>query len=240
MRYAVLGDIHGNLEALNAVLADAQETGAEKTVCVGDIVGYGANPKECLDLMRGRNTAVVAGNHDWAVVDRVSIDYFNADARDSIEWTRRQLTDSDLQYLDEMALVKTVEDITLVHSSPFAPDYFDYVMTRYDVELAFDHQETRACFIGHSHVPVMFLDTAPVEYCLREELELPPDRRALINVGSVGQPRDLDPRACYVIYDTGEQKVYLRRVDYDCQAASQRMVMAGLPTTNAVRIVLGR
>ncbi len=240
MRYIVLGDIHGNLEALTAVLADAGEAGFDRVLCVGDIVGYGANPKECIEVVRDCDALVVAGNHDWAVLDKVSIDYFNADARDSIEWTREQLSAADLEYLDAAKLIEVVQEVTLVHSSPFSPEYFDYLQTLYDVQLAFDHLATRLCFVGHSHWPVMFLNTTPVDYFLREEFELPPDRRAVVNVGSVGQPRDSDPRACYFIYESEQQTIYLRRVDYDLHPASEKILAAGLPATNARRIVLGR
>ncbi len=240
VRYGVLGDIHGNLEALNGVLSDAQEAGVEKLLCVGDVVGYGASPKECLDLVRRREAVIVAGNHDWAAADRVGLEYFNADARDSIEWTRDQLSKPEVEYLGGLPLLIAHEDITLVHSSPFSPEYFDYLQTLYDVRLAFDHMRTRICFVGHSHVPVMFLSTDPVDYFLRPELDLPPDKHVIINVGSVGQPRDLDPRACYAVYDTEKARVSIRRVEYDMHAASERMVAAGLPLTNAARIVLGR
>ncbi|MHC4480649.1 MAG: metallophosphoesterase family protein [Planctomycetota bacterium] len=240
MRYAVLGDIHGNLQALRGVLADAEEAGGERILCVGDIVGYGADPRECLQAMREVEALVVAGNHDAASAGRFSVEYFNADARDSIEWTMRQITDEDRSYLDSLELVQVVDEVTLVHSSPFSPEYFDYIQTLYDVELAFDHLATRVCFVGHSHVPVMFRDTEPVDYFLEPDYELPPERRVIVNVGSVGQPRDLDPRACYVIYDTEEGRISIRRVDYDLHSASEKMVAAGLPSTNAARIVLGR
>jgi diadenosine tetraphosphatase ApaH/serine/threonine PP2A family protein phosphatase len=240
VRYAVLGDIHGNLEALRSVLTDAEAQGATEVLCVGDVVGYGASPAECLRLVRERARLVVAGNHDWATVGKISVDYFNADARDSVEWTRSQLGADGFEYLDGLPLTAALDEVTLVHSTPFSAEYFDYIQTRYDVELAFDHLETQLCFVGHSHVPVMFLDTEPVDYFLMPELQLEPDRRAIVNVGSVGQPRDLDPRACYCIYDTEEQKVSVRRVDYDLHAASSRMAAAGLPSTNAARIVLGR
>ncbi len=240
MRYGVFGDIHGNLEALLCVLADAEEQGAERLLCVGDLVGYGADPSEVIERMRERDALVVAGNHDWAAVDKISVDYFNADARDSIEWTRRNLSSDELDYIRSLELTAAVDGITLVHSSPFSPEYFDYIQTRYDVQLAFDHLDGEICFVGHSHVPVMFVDTDPVDYFLQPELDVPPQNRVIVNVGSVGQPRDLDPRACYVIYDTDERRVYMRRLDYDLHAASERMVAAGLPATNAARIVLGR
>jgi diadenosine tetraphosphatase ApaH/serine/threonine PP2A family protein phosphatase len=240
LRYAVLGDIHGNLEALTLVLADAAQCGAEQLLCVGDVVGYGANPCECIGLMREHGVTVVAGNHDCAATGALSVDYFNADARDSIRWTRKQLGRNDLAYLRGLELVEVLEPVTLVHSTPFSPEYFDYIQTLYDVQLAFDHLGTQLCFVGHSHVPVIFLDTSPPSYFLKPELELPSDTRAIVNVGSVGQPRDLDPRACYVLYDGEERKLEVRRVEYDLHTASQRMAAAGLPATNSARIVLGR
>ena len=240
MLYAVLGDIHGNIEALQGVLADAREQGVERFLCAGDVVGYGASPRECLAAVAELGPIVVAGNHDWAALGKVNIDYFNADARDSIEWTREQLTQSDLDYLDSLELVCTADGATVVHSTPFSPEYFDYIQTLYDVQLAFQHMETSFCFVAHSHVPVMFLDTDPVEYFLKDEFQLPPERRSIINVGSVGQPRDLDPRACYALYDSVELSITLRRVEYDLHRASERMITAGLPMTNSTRIVLGR
>jgi len=240
VRYAILGDIHSNLEALDGVLADAQAAGADQVLCVGDVVGYGANPRECVDLMRELRIAVVAGNHDWATADRMALEYFNSDARDSIEWTRQQLQPEDAAYLNRLPLVHVLDETTLVHSSPFSPEYFDYLQTIYDVELAFDHLETSVCFVGHSHVPVFFVDTSPVDYFLRPELDIPPDQRLIVNVGSVGQPRDLDPRACYALYDTDARRVQLRRVEYDLQSASARIAAAGLPVANSNRIMLGR
>ncbi len=127
-----------------------------------------------------------------------------------------------------------------VHSTPFSPEYFDYIQTLYDVQLAFQHMETSFCFVAHSHVPVIFIDTDPVDYFGKDEFQLPPERRAIINVGSVGQPRDLDPRACYVLYDSVELTVKFKRVEYDLHQAAARMITAGLPMTNSTRIVLGR
>jgi diadenosine tetraphosphatase ApaH/serine/threonine PP2A family protein phosphatase len=240
VRYGILGDIHSNLEALDGVLADVQTAGADRVLCVGDVVGYGANPRECIELMREQAAAVVAGNHDWASADRMGLEYFNSDARDSIEWTREQLRAEDAQYLGGLPLTDVHDEITLVHSTPFSPEYFDYVQTLYDVEVAFDHLRTRVCFVGHSHVPVMFVDRDPVDCFLEPELDLPRGRRLIVNVGSVGQPRDQDPRACYALYDTEEKHVQIRRVEYDRYAASARMVAAGLPVTNSNRIILGR
>jgi len=238
--YAVLGDIHGNLHALEAVLEDLREAGAERVLCVGDIVGYGANPRECVAAVRGLDAEVVAGNHDWAVLDKIGIECFNADARDSVLWTRRRLQEEDFAYLDSIRLVSVLDGITLVHSSLFSPEYFDYMFTLFDVQLAFNHQQTPICFVGHSHVPAMFTATQPINCFLAPEFELEQNQKAIVNVGSVGQPRDLDPRACYVLYESERRLVRMRRVEYDVQAAADQIEAAGLPATNAARILLGR
>jgi predicted phosphodiesterase len=238
--YAVLADIHGNLHALNAVLDDIQSQGADEIVCLGDIVGYGAYPKQCTEVVRDLCPVTVAGNHDWGVVGKVDIEYFNADARDSVEWTREQVAGQHVEYLRNLGLLKVLDDLTIVHSSLFAPEYFDYIQTLYDVQLNFKHLGTAIGFVGHSHVPVMFLDTDPVDCFLEQEFCLPPGKRALVNVGSVGQPRDLIPLASYALYDSGARKVRMQRVEYDVQAAAQDIINAGLPTTNAARLILGR
>lgn len=240
MRYAVIADIHSNLQALQAVLDDIEEMGADRMFCVGDVVGYGADPAECVGILREIEPTIVAGNHDWAVTGRSNIEYFNADAHDSVLWTREQLTQEDIDYLDGMSLVETVGDIVLVHSSTMAPEHFDYIRTLYDVQLTFEHLAGEIAFVGHSHVPVMFTETNPPECFLLSEYKLVPGLRTVVNVGSIGQPRDLDSRACYAIYDSDEQTVYMRRVEYDVITAAERITAAGLPPTNAARIALGR
>ena len=240
MLYAILGDIHGNIHALRAVLDDAERAGAERFLCLGDVVGYGAHPSECISVVRELGALTVAGNHDWGAIGKVDVRYFNADARDSIDWTRRQLSNEECEHLDNLELVATADDVTIVHSSLFAPDYFDYINTLYDVHLNFKHLSTRICFVGHSHVPVMFLDTEPAAVFLEPEYKVPEDRRLVVNVGSVGQPRDHLNLASYALYDSDERKVSMRRVDYDCQSASQDILDAGLPPTNATRILIGR
>ncbi len=240
MLYALLGDIHSNLHALQAVLDDLEEAGVERVLCVGDLVGYGAFPNECIELTRELDPLAVAGNHDWAVVEKIGRDYFNADARDSIKWTCGQITEANRAYLNSLELVETIDDVTIVHSTLFSPEYFDYLQTLYDVKLCFDRLETSICFCGHSHVAVMFTDTQPVDCFLEPDYDVPEDRKMIVNVGSVGQPRDLDPRACYVLYDEEAGTISLRRVEYDIHAASEAIAEAGLPSTNAARLVLGR
>jgi diadenosine tetraphosphatase ApaH/serine/threonine PP2A family protein phosphatase len=182
----------------------------------------------------------VAGNHDWAVLGKVSAEYFNSDARDAVEWTRGEITDDHREKLAALPLQRVTNGITLVHSNPFAPDFFDYIQTHYDVQLTFDNLRTHVGFVGHSHVPVMFANTMPVSCFLVPEYQVEPETRIVVNVGSVGQPRDLDPRACYVVYDDEEETVSMRRVEYNIHAAAEAIEAAGLPPTNAARLSMGR
>jgi len=240
VRYAVIGDIHGNLPALEAVLADIRREGVDQILCVGDVVGYGANPRECLHVMMERECPVVAGNHDFGAVGRVDLTYFNADARDAIEWTREQLDQQERAYLSGLPLIVTLDDISLVHSTPYFPEDFPYIQTVYDAALAFGKLESRLAFVGHSHVPIIFVDSDPVDYFLVSEFDIPPGERVIVNVGSVGQPRDLDPRACYVILDTDLDRISVHRVQYNVKEAAARICAAGLPRTNAQRLAWGR
>lgn len=240
MRYAVLGDIHANLQAFSAVLEDMVEMDVERVLCVGDLVGYGAHPGECMQIMDDLDALTVAGNHDWAVAGRMNVEYFNADARDAVEWTRSRISQEQVERLAELPLCAVVDGIMLVHSNPFAPEFFDYIQTHYDVQLTFEHLQGRIGFVGHSHVPVMFANIEPVSCFLSEEYVLDPDVRVVVNVGSVGQPRDMDPRACYVVYDSDEGVVIMRRVEYDIHGAMQSIKDVGLPPTNGARLLLGR
>jgi len=241
LRYAVIADIHANLHAFEAVLDDMKTQSIDRVLCLGDIVGYGANPVECLEIVRGFDAPlVVAGNHDWAVVGQVSVEYFNADARESVDWTRAQLSDEDVEYLKALELLEIDSNITIVHSNTFDPSYFDYIQTLYDVELTFQHMATRVGFVGHSHVPLMITDENDYECFLNEQHHMQPGVRLVVNVGSVGQPRDMDTRACYAVYDDEHADVCLRRVDYDVHAAAACIQEAGLPPTNAARLLLGR
>ncbi len=240
MLYAILADIHGNLHALDAVLSDATSQGVEGVLCLGDVVGYGAYPEECIDRVRETGATVVGGNHDWGVIGKVDIDYFNAEARASILWTRERLSDDYREFLESLQLVETLGEITLVHSGLFAPEYFEYIYTFYDVHLNFSHQNTKVCFIGHSHWPNVFLDTLPNDCFLDSEFTVPADSRALVNVGSVGQPRDNNWRAAYCLYDSDRHHARIRRIEYDVQSASDAIIDAGLPPTNSTRLHLGR
>jgi len=240
LRYAVLADIHGNFHALDAVLRAIKDEGVETIVCVGDVAGYAAMPRECLQAIRELAACVVAGNHDFGVVGRVDLLYFNADARDAIEWTKDQLAEDEQRYLGTLPLVAQFQNACLVHSTPYFPEYFSYIQTLYDASLAFKAMERPLGFVGHSHVPIAFTDTDPIDDFILAEFDIPQDQKMIVNVGSVGQPRDMDHRACYVVVDQEQRKVFMRRVDYNVDAAAEAILKAGLPATNAQRLFLGR
>lgn len=240
MRYAVLSDIHGNLEALRAVLADAADR-ADDILCLGDVVGYGADPGPCVDLVGARARAVVAGNHEHAVVGRLDLSWFNRYARAAAEWTREQLDPNCAAYLDALPLTAAVEDATLVHASPRQPQEWDYLVAEDDGLAAFAAFDTRVCFVGHSHVPAMWsLGSSGPDYARGDvSVTLDAGRRYIVNVGSVGQPRDRDPRAAYALWDVDARRIAVRRVAYDVAAARAKIEEAGLPRFLADRLAAG-
>jgi len=238
--YAVIGDIHGNLEALQAVLADLEEQGVDQVLCVGDVVGYGADPEGCLELVTERCSVVVSGNHDYATAGQSSMDYFNPYARRALEWTAEQLSTTSRQSLVELPLTAQMNGFALVHSSFFVPERFDYIFAPSQARVCFLKQEVPLAFFGHTHLPVAFFDTDPITYSLGPEIGIDPRVKTLVNVGSVGQPRDEDARACYAVYDSERHLVSLRRVTYNIEGAARKITDAGLPEVLAERLFLGR
>ena len=240
MRYAVLSDIHGNLEALRAVLADAAHH-ADDVLCLGDVVGYGADPAPCVDLIGTLARRVVAGNHEHAVIGRMDLAWFNPYARAAAEWTRERLDGDATAYLGALALSATVEDATLVHASPRQPQEWDYLVTEEDGVAAFSAFDTRVCFVGHSHVPAMwsFGSSGPDYARGHVDISLDAGRRYIVNVGSVGQPRDRDVRAAYAVWDVEARRITVRRVAYDVHTARAKIEDAGLPRFLADRLAAG-
>jgi diadenosine tetraphosphatase ApaH/serine/threonine PP2A family protein phosphatase len=239
---AVISDIHGNLEALEAVLADAGNEGATDIICLGDIVGYGADPNRCVELVRERAAATVLGNHDAAALDLEEAEEFNPLARDAILWTRRTLSPASAKMLRSLPLVHVREGARFVHASPEAPESWPYVLNAADAQFALGACMESVCFIGHTHVPTwMILENGLlIDMIVAEQLELREGGRALINVGSVGQPRDGDWRASYVLFDPAQQRVIARRVEYALEAATEKILAAGLPGELAHRLSFGR
>ncbi len=240
MKLAILGDVHANLEALETVVEAARKEKVDAFYCVGDLVGYGAQPSECIKLIRELRCETVAGNHDWAAIGKTLIEFFNPDAKLSVEWTRSKLTAEERAYLAGLPLTIENGAFTVAHATLHSPEYFEYIQTIFDAQLSFDLLKSPVCFLGHSHVPVNFLDTAPISYNMEAKVKLPKGRRLLCNVGSVGQPRDGDPRAALGLYDVGRRQIEIRRYDYDIATAAKKITDAGLPRANAERLLIGR
>jgi diadenosine tetraphosphatase ApaH/serine/threonine PP2A family protein phosphatase len=240
VRYAILSDIHGNLEALQAVLADAADR-TDGVLCLGDTVGYGADPLACVELIAERAETVVGGNHEHGVAGLLDLRWFNRNARAAAEWTVERLDDDHRRWLGALPLVTEVADATLVHASPAQPEEWEYLVSAEDGFRAFGAFPTRWCFVGHSHVPAAWsLGSSGPEHVPGATLvEQERGRRYIVNVGSVGQPRDRDPRAAYAVWDAEAGRVAIRRVTYDIAAARGKILAAGLPSFLADRLAAG-
>ena len=230
MKFAILADLHANLEALDVVLRDQQAHGCTRLVCLGDIVGYCADPKECVDIIRALNIPVVQGNHDEYAAREGRLAGFNPAAAKAVEWTRKQLTNDDRQWLRELPLVLQVESFTIVHATLDGPERWGYVFDKLAAAASFTHQETDVCFFGHTHVPVAFAKDTAIRDGTYSKFKIEPGRKYFTNPGSVGQSRDGVAKATYAIYDLDECTVELRRLDYDIPAAQAKIRKSGLPT----------
>ena len=232
MRIAIISDIHANLEALQAVFAHIDSVGVDAVYCLGDVVGYGAEPEPCIDLVRERCEAVVLGNHDAAVAREQDLGYLPKDGRIAAVKHREMLDTERLQWLARLPLVQSFDGCTLVHATPFEPERWHRLGGYVSAAAQFQHFETDVCFVGHTHVPGMMADAIGV-------FQMRPGRRYLVNVGSVGQPRDGDPRAAFCIFDADKFSHEIVRVPYDVTKSGQKIIDAGLPKSLARRLHAG-
>jgi diadenosine tetraphosphatase ApaH/serine/threonine PP2A family protein phosphatase len=240
MTTVLLSDIHGNLEALEAVLAAAERFRPERMLCLGDIVGYGASPNECLDLVRQRCEVVLLGNHDAAASGGPEIARFNIHARVAAEWTGRVLTREHREFLQTLPLTYQADGYLCVHASPATPRDWEYLLDRFDAEPQFAYFTDPVCFIGHTHQPAIFIaDPGGCRSLPVGTLALDPDRRYIVNVGSVGQPRDRDPRACFVVFHHAAGRIEYVRVPYPVEIAQEKIRAARLPEVLATRLATG-
>ncbi|MBI5968961.1 MAG: metallophosphoesterase family protein [Deltaproteobacteria bacterium] len=241
MKWAILSDVHGNLEAFQAVVKDLRQEGVERIALLGDLVGYGADPHECISLLRELTELVVAGNHDYGAVGLTDISYFNPVAKAAILWTGRKLSEENKALLRRLLLVRQVEGITFVHATPNDPDQWNYIFTIPEAEAGFRALVGELAFIGHSHSPVVLAKEqgGRVTAFEKKEVTLQKGIRYIINVGSVGQPRDGNPKAAYGLYDQASRKYLLKRVPYDIHAAQKKIMRAGLPPYLAQRLSVG-
>lgn len=242
MRILVMSDVHANYTALEAVLKDAGPV--DEAWCLGDVVGYGPDPNACVEELRELPMLTcLLGNHDVAAIGRMAIESFNGDARRSLEWHQKVLSPSNIDFLRTLPEnPKVRSNVTMVHGSPRDP-VWEYVINTLAARLNFDYFDTQFCFVGHSHIQCMFLLDAK-----RDRISLDAPRigepmqlqgRAILNPGSVGQPRDRDPRAAYAIFDPDAKTWEARRVEYDIPEVQERIRQAGLPEKHALRLAEG-
>jgi predicted phosphodiesterase len=243
VKYAIFSDIHSNLTAFQAVLNDLQKRGgADEYWCLGDIVGYGPDPHECIALLRQQRGTCVAGNHDWAAVGKLDTGFFNPEAARAADWTARQLEPEEALFLSSLPIILEIADFTLVHGTPRDP-LLEYLLSSQTASENLGYLKTRYSLVGHSHQPLIF-ECQAVRSCQLKAF--PPDtalelkqNSTFINPGSVGQPRDGDPRASYAVYDTGSRRLFLHRVEYDVASVQERMSRANLPLRLITRLAYG-
>jgi len=240
MKFAIIADIHANLEALQVVMEDTREQKCTHYACLGDVVGYNANPKECLDIIRKMGMPCVKGNHDEYCSIEADLEGFNPHAAEAVGWTRLQLTEEDRKWLRDLKYIRLVTSFTIVHSTLDSPDRWGYVFDKLAAAASFAYQNTPICFFGHTHVPVAFVRDAVVRGGTYSKFKLEQGKNDFVNVGAGGQPRDNNPKSAYVVYDTLEATIELRRLDYDIAAAQKKILAAGLPARLAERLAYGR
>ncbi len=243
MRIAILADIHANLTAFTAVLKDIEQRGGvDEYWCLGDLVNYGPDPVKCVELMRRLKHVAISGNHDLAAMGKVPTSLFNPDAAAAMDWTRGQLNQTDVSYLSGLSEVITRQDVTMVHGSPRDP-VWEYLLSSSQAVENFACFKTNICLVAHSHEPLVFRqdghgNTVFVKFT--ESLgQVVSNNKMILNPGSVGQPRDGDPRASYAIYDMATRMIKLHRVAYDVGATQMKMVKANLPLRLVMRLEKG-
>jgi predicted phosphodiesterase len=241
MRNAYISDVHANLEALEAVFRDIDKQTVQNIFFLGDVVGYGANPNECADLIKNNCDLSIAGNHDHAALGITDISYFNERAAEAIMWTFEVMDESTTGFLEKQPFTREIEnqDVLLAHGSPYEPEAWHYVLNMEDVKRSLEAQENRICLVGHSHRPFVAEETAEGELLIHPMwITLTEGSRYIMNVGSVGQPRDRDPRSSYLIID--DEMAELIRVEYDIPTTQKKILDAGLPEQLAARLAMGR
>ncbi len=244
MKYAIFADIHSNLEALNIVLDYYSQEKVDKYFCCGDLVGYGPNPNECIEKVRQLKATVVAGNHDLASIGLKDIGWFNENAQAAILWTKKELTPENSRYLKSLPQIYDDKYLTLVHGSPREP-IDQYLLSLNQARENLNYFSTQVCFVGHSHTPFFYQKKSQgAESCgnflQKNPVLLAPETKTIINVGSVGQPRDDDPRSACVIYDLEKKEVHLARFEYNILPVQQKMSEANLPLFLIQRLSYGQ
>jgi predicted phosphodiesterase len=232
MQLAIISDIHGNFEALDSVIAEADRLKADRIVCLGDIVGYGPHPEKCVDIVYECCDLTVRGNHDMGATGELPLSAFNEEGKIVLEWTNGHLSKGALRFLKKLPYLEVLEDITLVHASPLDPNDWEHVLEWPDMRRMFRGFSTGTCCVGHTHIPYIVAQDG-----IRNMYRT--GRRHLINVGSVGQPRDGDPRASFCMINTTLHSAEIHRVEYNFAATADAIIRAGLPDFLSKRLYLG-
>lgn len=243
MRYGIFSDVHSNLEAMTVVARALKSEGVDQYLCLGDFVGYYSNPVEVIELIESLNCwKMVLGNHDSACLGRTPLSKFNQPAADAIHWTRKHLKSRHFHFLESLRLREEIGEMELVHASPFQSEEWHYLTSQEDLERNFRYFQGFLCFFGHVHKPFIAEQKGNGMVKILEETEfnLQKDCRYLVNVGSVGQPRDGNPKTCYVLYDSDSRKLSIRRLDYDHGTTARKTLEAGLPDYLAQRLKTGK
>ncbi|MFQ5452667.1 MAG: metallophosphoesterase family protein, partial [Candidatus Zixiibacteriota bacterium] len=238
-----LSDIHSNLEALTSVFNDIEKQKIDAVHCLGDVIGYGIDPGACLELVNKKCEIKLMGNHEYAAMGLISTEHYNQAAQHATEWTKNQITDYELSIIAEFEMEHSLKNIFLVHASPNEPEQWHYILTPEAASEVFPHFKENICFIGHTHLPQIFIeqDENTLPRCQTGHDFLPDkENRYIINVGSVGQPRDNDPKACYLIFDTEKYEIVYRRVEYDISLTQNKMTREKMPEMLISRLSEGR
>jgi len=241
MRTVYLADIHSNLEALLSTVNSFKKNNIDKVIFLGDIVGYGADPNECIRIIKEISDIIIAGNHDCACAGKDTIESFNPIAKEAAQWTRNVLTDQNRDFLLSLPLKEKTNDAVYVHATPYFPESWQYITTATASKLCFERFARQFCFIGHSHVPAIFIlnNTGSISE-KSGKINISKRSKYIINCGSVGQPRDENTLASYGIYDSKKEVYQLNRVEYNIKKAQKKIIEAGLPPYLAKRLELGR
>jgi predicted phosphodiesterase len=242
MRLGIFSDVHGNVEALDTVLRELEKEEVNLTICLGDLVGYGPDPNQCIKKVMNASDIVLAGNHDHAAVNLLSTEHFNEQARIAIEWTSQVLTNKSKNILSNLPMMETIDQILIVHATPEEPEQWHYIFTVEDAYRNLINMSVPICLVGHSHAPMAFIQNEEKKILLQNatEVDIQPNRKYIINVGSVGQPRDGDPRAAYGILDMEKNMFHLKRLAYPINKVQEKMVKKGLPAPLIERLTAGK
>jgi diadenosine tetraphosphatase ApaH/serine/threonine PP2A family protein phosphatase len=232
MRLAIISDIHSNLEALKKALELIDKHSIDEIVCLGDVIGYGANPNECMELVQRRCNIIVKGNHEEAVININTADDFTDNARSAIVWTRKNLSSEHLEFIKSLPLVYSIENILFVHASPCKPAEWRYIFDDEEAAQSFRCFSEPLCFVGHTHMPMLFSPDGWADRVTKSE-------RFIINVGSIGQPRDRNIQLSFGVLDTDTWTYENIRSPYDVETAASKILKTDLPPKLGHRLLIG-